>query len=140
MLALARAMHDHAMIKMLEEYSSWNGWDDDDDADGDEDDDDISAGDVDGTLYCCHCGEPVDADGVIPDSYTDDYYCSENCYYAAGGNVDPDGEDDSTNNYCDYCLEDIPDGVEIVDADGHQYCCQECYERAMAEKENDSEE
>lgn len=139
-LALARAMHDHAMIKALEEYSSWNGWDDDDDADGDEDDDDISAGDVDGTLYCCHCGEPVDADGVVPDSYTDDYYCSEQCYYAAGGNVDPDGEDDSTNNYCDYCLEDIPDGVEIVDADGHQYCCAECMEKALAEKDSDDDE
>jgi hypothetical protein len=124
-LALARAMHDHAMIKALEEYSNWNWGDDDDDADGDG-----------GTLYCCHCGEPMDADGVIPDSYTDDYYCSENCYYAAGGNVDPDGEDDSTNNYCDYCLEDIPDGVNFVDADGHQYCCAECMEKALAEKDD----
>lgn len=137
-LALARAMHDHAMVEALEEYSNWN-WDYDDDADGDEDDDDISAGDVDGTLYCCHCGEPVDADGVIPDDYTDDYYCSEECYYAAGGNVDPDGEDDSTNNYCDYCLEDIPDGTNFVDTDGHQYCCAECMEKALAEKDSDDE-
>ena len=138
-LALARAMHDHATIKKLEEASDWNGWCefDDDDADGDE-----SVGDVDGgTLYCCHCGEPVDADGVIPDSYTDDYYCSESCYYAAGGNIDPDGEDDdSTDNYCDYCLEDIPDGVEIVDADGHQYCCAECMEKALSEKDDDSDD
>jgi hypothetical protein len=128
-LALARAMHDHAMIKALEEYSNWNWDDDDDDADGDG-----------GTLYCCHCGEPVDADGVIPDSYTDDYYCSENCYYAAGGNVDPDGDDDSTNNYCDYCLEDIPDGTNFVDADGHQYCCAECMEKALAEKDDGDDE
>ena len=135
-LALARAMHDHATIKHLEELSDWNGWCDvDDDVDGDE-----SVGDVDGVLYCCHCGEPVDADGVIPDSYTDDYYCSENCYYAAGGNVDPDGEDDSTNNYCDYCLEDIPDGTNFVDADGHQYCCAECMEKALAEKDSDDDE
>lgn len=137
-LALARAMHDHSMINYLEELSNWSL-----DADGtdEDDDDDISAGDVDGTLYCCHCGEPVDADGVIPDSYTDDYYCSENCYYAAGGNVDPDGDDDDgDNNYCDYCLEDIPDGANFVDADGHQYCCAECMEKALAEKDSDDEE
>lgn len=70
-LALARAMHDHAMVEALEEYSNWN-WGDDDDADGDEDDDDISADDVDdGTLYCCHCGEPIEPDGLVPDDYTD---------------------------------------------------------------------
>ena len=131
-LALARAMHDHAMVKALEEYSSWNGWDDDDDADGD------ANGDDDDTLYCCHCGEPIAPDGLVPDDYTDDYYCSEECYYAAGGNLDED--DDSTNNYCDYCLEDIPDGVNFVDADGHQYCCAECMEKALAEKDSDDEE
>ena len=125
MLALARAMHDHAMIKVLEEYWSY------DDADGDE-----SAGDVDGTLYCCHCGEPMDADGAIPDSYTDDYYCSEQCYDEAGGDVDPDGIDDGDHNYCDYCLEDIPDGTNFVDADGHQYCCAECMEKALAETDD----
>ena len=96
-LALARAMHDHATIKVLEEYLSW---DDDDDADGDDEDDDdeefISAGDVDGSnvWYCCHCGEPVHKDEAIADHYTDDIYCSEACFYAAGGNIDPDGDDD----------------------------------------------
>ena len=138
-LALARAMHDHAMIKVLEEY--WSV-----DADGtDEDDDDeefISAGDVDGTetLYCCQCGKPMDADEAIPDSYTDDIYCCQSCYLAAGGNIDPDGDDDDGDNLCDYCLEDIPDGTNFVDADGHQYCCAECMEKALAEKDSDDEE
>lgn len=139
-LALARAMHDHAMVEALEEFSNWK-WDFDDDADGDEDDDDISAGDVDGTLYCCQCGEPMDADEAIPDSYTDDIYCCQSCYLAAGGNIDPDGDDDDDdNNYCDYCLEDIPDGANFVDADGHQYCCAECMEKALEENANEEED
>lgn len=132
-LALARAMHDNATINYLMERFK---------PDGDEnDDDDISADDVDGseTFYCCHCGEPVDADGAIPDSYTDDIYCCQRCYLEAGGNIDPDGDDDG-DNLCDYCLEDIPDGVGIEDADGHVYCCQECYEKAQAEKEMDGDE
>lgn len=132
-LALARAMHDHATIKVLEEYSNW-GSGNDDDADGD------ANGDDDDTLYCCHCGEAIAPDGLVPDDYTDDYYCSEECYYKAGGNIDPDGDDDdSTNDYCDYCLEDIPEGVDIVDADGHRYCSVECMERALKEKENDED-
>lgn len=146
-LALARAMHDHATINCLMEYTYGDADGDSSDidfepdgvvsdyvaADGDDDDE--------GSAYCDHCGKRFNAADGVQDSYTDDMYCSHDCYIAAGGNIDPDGEDDdSTDNYCDYCLEDIPDGVEIVDADGHQYCCQECYERAMAEKENDSEE
>lgn len=136
-LALARAMHDHAMIRYLEELSNWNGWDD---ADGDENDDDISAGDVDGseTFYCCHCGEPVDADGAIPDSYTDDIYCCQSCYLAAGGNIDPDGDDDDGDNLCDYCLEEIV--TPVYDADGHEYCCEECMQKALEENANDVED
>lgn len=135
-LALARAMHDHAMIKLLEKCSNWK-WDYDDDADGDE-----SVGDVDGTetLYCCQCGEPMDADEAIPDSYTDDIYCCQSCYLAAGGNIDPDGDDDDDNNYCDYCLEDIPDGANFVDADGHEYCCEECMQKALEENANEEED
>lgn len=138
-LALARAMHDHATIRYLEELSNWNGWNDaDGDANGDDDEEFVSAGDVDGgTLYCCHCGEPVDADGVVPDSYTDDYYCSENCYYAAGGNVDPDGDDDG-DNLCDYCLEEIV--TPVYDADGHEYCCEECMQKALEENANEVED
>ena len=136
-LALARAMHDHSMIRQLEEMSSWNDWCDVDDPDGD--DDDISAGDVDGseTFYCCHCGEPVDADGAIPDSYTDDIYCCQSCYLAAGGNIDPDGDDDG-DNLCDYCLEEIV--TPVYDADGHEYCCEECMQKALEEKEMDGDE
>ena len=152
-LALARAMHDHATIKHLEELSNWNGWCDvdDDDADGDSSDIDFEPdgvisdyvaadGDDEGSEYCCHCGKRFNAADGIQDDYTDDVYCSHDCYIAAGGNIDPDGEDDSTNNYCDYCLEDIPDGVGIEDADGHVYCCQECYEKAVAEKEMDGDD
>lgn len=142
-LALARAMHDHAMIRYLEELSNWS-LDADGDRNGDDDDEEfISVGDVDGTetLYCCQCGEPMDADEAIPDSYTDDIYCCQSCYLAAGGNIDPDGDDDDgDNNYCDYCLEDIPDGTNFVDADGHQYCCAECMKKALAEKDSDDEE
>lgn len=140
-LALARAMHDHSMIRYLEELSNWSL-----DADGTDEDDDeefISAGDVDGSnvWYCCHCGEPVHKDEAIADHYTDDIYCSEACFYAAGGNIDPDGDDDDgDNNYCDYCLEDIPDGANFVDADGHQYCCAECMEKALAEKDDGDDE
>lgn len=133
-LALARAMHDHTTIRYLEELSNWN-FDTDANADGD--------GDVDGALHCCHCGEPVDADGAIPDSYTDDIYCSETCFYAAGGNIDPDGEeaDEEIVDTCDYCLANIYEGdFYVQDADGHVYCCQECYERAMDEKEIDSDD
>ena len=132
-LALARAMHDHATIKYLEELSNWNA-----DADGDENDDDISAGDADGSgepVYCCHCGEPIEPDGAIPDDYTDDIYCSEECYYAAGGNVDPDGDDDDGDNLCDYCLEQIV--TPVYDADGHEYCCEECMQKALEENAND---
>lgn len=145
-LALARALHDNATIQCLMEYTYGDPDGDSSDidfepsgeisdyiaADGDDDDE--------GSAYCDHCGSRFNLADGVKDSYTDDMYCSESCYYVAGGNIDPDGEDDSTENYCDYCLEDIPDGVEIVDADGHQYCCQECYDRAMAEKENDSQE
>ena len=136
-LALARAMHDHAMIRYLEELSNWNGWDD---ADGDENDDDISAGDVDGseTFYCCQCGEPMDADEAIPDSYTDDIYCCQSCYLAAGGNIDPDGDDDDGDNLCDYCLEEIV--TPVYDADGHEYCCEECMQKALEENANDVED
>lgn len=140
-LALARAMHDHSMIRYLEELSNWSL--DADGTDADDDEEFISAGDVDGTetLYCCQCGEPMDADEAIPDSYTDDIYCCQSCYLAAGGNIDPDGDDDDgDNNYCDYCLENIPDGTNFVDADGHQYCCAECMEKALAEKDSDDEE
>jgi hypothetical protein len=142
-LALARAMHDHSMIRYLEELSNWSLDADGTDEDDDDDEEFISAGDVDGgdTLYCCHCGEPMDADGAIPDSYTDDIYCCQSCYLAAGGNIDPDGDDDDgDNNYCDYCLEDIPDGTNFVDADGHQYCCAECMQKALVEKDSDDEE
>lgn len=130
-LALARALHDTATINYLMESFK---------PDGDKNDDSISAGDVDGALYCCHCGEPVDVDGAIADHYTDDIYCSEYCFYAAGGNIDPDGDDDSTDDYCDYCLDDIPEGAEIVDADGHRYCCQDCYIAAQRERGNSEED
>lgn len=140
-LALARAMHDHSMIRYLEELSNWSLDVDGTDAD-DDDEEFISAGDVDGgTLYCCHCGEPMDADGAIPDSYTDDIYCCQRCYLEAGGNIDPDGDDDDgDNNYCDYCLEDIPDGTNFVDANGHQYCCEECMQKALEENANDEDD
>ena len=136
-LALARAMHDHAKIKELELYSNWNSRNDlqipmcfQNDVDGD------ANGDNDDTLHCCHCGKPVDADGLVPDDYTDDYYCSEECYYNAGGNIDPDGDDDDDgDNLCDYCLGQIV--VPIYDADGHEYCCEECRQKALEEDDED---
>lgn len=139
-LALARAMHDHAMIRYLEELSNWS-LDADGDRNGDDDDEEfISAGDVDGTetLYCCHCGEPIDPDGAFPDMYTDDVYCSSECYYSAGGNIDPDGDDDDGDNLCDYCLEQIV--TPVYDADGHEYCCKECMQKALEENANDEDD
>ena len=139
-LALARAMHDHAMIRYLEELSNWS-LDADGDRNGDDDDEEfISAGDVDGTetLYCCQCGEPMDADEAIPDSYTDDIYCCQSCYLAAGGNIDPDGDDDDGDNLCDYCLEQIV--TPVYDADGHEYCCEECMQKALEENANDEDD
>lgn len=126
-LALARAMHDHATIKYLEQLSNWNG--------GNDDTDGNASGDDDETLYCCHCGEAIAPDGLVPDDYTDDYYCSEECFYAAGGNVDPDGDDDDGDNLCDYCLEEIV--TPVYDADGHEYCCEECMQKALEENAND---
>lgn len=125
-LALARAMHDHSMINYLEELSNWKVVS----TDGDEN----CSVNVDDVLYCCHCGEPMDADEAIPDSYTDDIYCCADCYIAAGGNIDPD-EDDDGDNLCDYCLEQIV--TPVYDADGHEYCCEECRQKALEESAND---
>ena len=95
-LALARALQDaDGEDYILAEVSDMN--DSDGDRNGDDDDEEfISARDVDGSnvWYCCHCGEPVHKDEAIADHYTDDIYCSEACFYAAGGNIDPDGDDD----------------------------------------------
>lgn len=146
-LALARALHDNATIQCLMEYTYG-------DSDGDSSDIDsepsvevnyyITAdGEDDENFVCCsHCGKCFNlAKGGFHDDYTDDVYCCHDCYINAGGNIDPDGEDDDVVDTCDYCLNEIRLGDKYLeDADGHQYCCQECYEHAMAEKENDSQE
>ena len=144
-LALARAMHDHATINCLMEYTYG-------DADGDSSDIDFEPdgvvsdyvaadGDYEGSEYCCHCGKRFNAADGIQDDYTDDVYCSHDCYINAGGNIDPDGEDDDVVDTCDYCLNDIHLGDKYLeDADGHVYCCAECYEKAQAEKEMDGDD